>query len=1264
MKILHCADIHLGDLNGPIRDGKNARRQDTLDCMSAITEAARRELPDVSIIAGDLFNRSRVWADTALEDINDAINHFIRPLCQASDHVVLLFGTASHDNPLAFQIIEEVTANEDNLHIFTRPDVCNLYTKCGSVQILALPGFDKGRLRTFVPDADKETENRNATALINEVLLGLSTKLDKGTPSVLVAHYTVAGADMGNGATFLAGQDVVLLPQTIDSTGVTLACLGHIHKQQRIFYNTPTFYSGSPNQLTFTDEESQQGFYIHEITDEGVQSTAYSTPARRHFTLEYTESDLEVLIIKGEAPIPDGIRDAIVRVRYRGTCEQEKALNKAELQRQLLAAGAFHVAEIMPFDRDDSIDAYEELGDDSPTALLNRYLESVNERGTMSPSDIERLKELAAPLILLADDGREADRHVGAFVPKRIEVKNYRSYSSATFDFADIRMAMVNGSNGVGKSSLFMDAIADCLFEISRDDSVGGWVRQGEKSGAITFEFEIGGINYRVSRTRTKSGKGTLAFNRINDNGEWEDCGDTTIRLTQAKIELALGMDCQTFCSVALIRQDAYGLFLEADSDRRMEVLSALLNLGVFVRLEELAKIEASNQRKNLASLKDRMSILAQQIETKEATETELREVEQEVATVSKRIEELEAMIASAQREEALRQEVKLRADEKEREAAALEEKASEKETALAKLTSDRDEALRLADMVDAAEKAVEAVTTARAELERLAPREEELRSKTQRRDAINGDIKKAQAELFRIAKERSVHTELLNCADEIRAAVETLENVRGARSALNRRMSEYSDAKQAVASAEAKRIEFLAETRQRQIEIEMLLETAQKKAALLQDSGCPILENATCAFLKDANEANGQISGLENNLEKVKDEDWVIYLALVGDCNKANAVLSELDDPGVEIQALDQRERSASPIASLSPKLEVAAASIAELDRQEASYKMTMSDSEKESKEITESLKDLQVYAAQAAGLRESIKCNEPTAALHAKCTAAKATAEALLERMSDAVCYINSTREAAKIARLSVKEIRESIHESTSDVDALQRDKKAKEDVKTALAKRTGSLNEKLELIADAHKQHEEYRVETSKAARDLNDYSTLAQCFGIDGIQYMIIRSVVPEIMHRANDILAAMTGGRMAVDFRTEREQKSNQKIVNSLDVWITSLNGGSRPYSSHSGGEKVKIALAVTLALADVKARRAGIQLGMLQIDEPPFLDADGTDAYADALNNMAARNPNIKILAISHDPVMAARFPQRILVHHGDNGSWVSMEEC
>lgn len=74
IKILHTGDIHLGDLAGPVKDGRNLRRLDTLACMEAIYHKAFLEEPNVTIIAGDLFNRSRVWADTALEDVNDALD--------------------------------------------------------------------------------------------------------------------------------------------------------------------------------------------------------------------------------------------------------------------------------------------------------------------------------------------------------------------------------------------------------------------------------------------------------------------------------------------------------------------------------------------------------------------------------------------------------------------------------------------------------------------------------------------------------------------------------------------------------------------------------------------------------------------------------------------------------------------------------------------------------------------------------------------------------------------------------------------------------------------------------------------------------------------------------------------------------------------------------------------------------------------------------------------------------------------------------------
>ena len=70
-------------------------------------------------------------------------------------------------------------------------------------------------------------------------------------------------------------------------------------------------------------------------------------------------------------------------------------------------------------------------------------------------------------------------------------------------------------------------------------------------------------------------------------------------------------------------------------------------------------------------------------------------------------------------------------------------------------------------------------------------------------------------------------------------------------------------------------------------------------------------------------------------------------------------------------------------------------------------------------------------------------------------------------------------------------------------------------------------------------------------------MNDYTVLTQAFGLDGIQYMIIRGVVPEIMRQSNDILAAMTGGRMAVDIRTEREDVYKRQAKTPCGAWTPS-----------------------------------------------------------------------------------------------------------
>ena len=85
----------------------------------------------------------------------------------------------------------------------------------------------------------------------------------------------------------------------------------------------------------------------------------------------------------------------------------------------------------------------------------------------------------------------------------------------------------------------------------------------------------------------------------------------------------------------------------------------------------------------------------------------------------------------------------------------------------------------------------------------------------------------------------------------------------------------------------------------------------------------------------------------------------------------------------------------------------------------------------------------------------------------------------------------------------------------------------------------------------------------------------------------------------------------------------------------------------------------EVVMGLQKELAELKSSTAGVQLGFLFIDEPPFLDDKGVQAYCDALEAIQKRYSSLKIMAITHDPEMKARFPQAVDVVKTAEGSKV-----
>lgn len=357
-------------------------------------------------------------------------------------------------------------------------------------------------------------DNEAWTSYISSMVMGLRAECHK--TSILMAHYTVPGCNMESGQTsFFTNFEPVIPREALEAAGYEAVLLGHIHRPQILNGLHNVFYSGAINAMNFNDEGQERGFWIHEFSDTGKLTKGHNciTPYRRFYTITWDTEEVEAYIREGvmylhRLGFPEDVTDKIVRVRYSCTSEQKKQLNIPALQKDLYELGAFYVADI---EAENAIDVTNRglLSEESdPTLNLKKYLE---EKCFKNP---DKIVELAEPIIAEAmKQSTTAEIH-GVFRPISIAVRNYRNYKEEKFDFADISFCTINGVNGAGKSSLFMDAIVDCLFEETREGDNKAWIRGTEdaRSGSIEFVFDMDkyGISLTDSEGNMKSLRGVI----------------------------------------------------------------------------------------------------------------------------------------------------------------------------------------------------------------------------------------------------------------------------------------------------------------------------------------------------------------------------------------------------------------------------------------------------------------------------------------------------------------------------------------------------------------------------------------------------------------------------------------------------------------------------------------------------------------------------------------------------------------------------------
>ncbi|OZC03084.1 metallophosphoesterase family protein [Rubricoccus marinus] len=355
MKLLHCADIHLGyETHGRLdpASGLNTRLLDFKRCFDFMVERAIAEDIDVFLFAGDAY-RTADPTPTQQKLFAEAL----RPLAAAGIPIVMIVG--NHDHPVSFGKASSVDifgVLEGHVEVFVTPTFRGpsnpIQTKSGPLQLIALPWPIRSKILSR--EAYRRSTPHEIRGAIEEMYTTFvkqsARELDPAVPAIVAAHLTVQGAELsGSERSSLIAHEPTFTVGQLAQPGVDYVALGHIHRFQDRNADAfargegpPVIYSSSIERISFKEFDARKGFVLVDIEPGAEPRTRYEyvdTPARRFLPIEVDASEsanpTEAILA---AVAREDVAGTIVRVRYRVGEEQVGTVDQGAVREALADA--------------------------------------------------------------------------------------------------------------------------------------------------------------------------------------------------------------------------------------------------------------------------------------------------------------------------------------------------------------------------------------------------------------------------------------------------------------------------------------------------------------------------------------------------------------------------------------------------------------------------------------------------------------------------------------------------------------------------------------------------------------------------------------------------------------------------------------------------------------------------------------------------------------------------------------------------------------
>lgn len=340
IRLIHFADLHLGvETHGTMDPdtGLNSRVADFLNTLDNIIDEAVVAHCDIAIFAGDAFKNPRPTPTMQRE--------FAERIKTLAEYMPVLLLVGNHDAPKSVH-------RANSLDIFSALDVENvivgsspggevIQTQNGELYLAWMPFPFRERLLS------KQEYREASIGEIDEIFkIKVQTILRRmaneaqeyDMPRILAGHFGVVGAEPGISTAYFM-HDVLVNAEFLSEHWDYVA-LGHYHGFQQLHDSPPVIYSGSPERISFNEQEEAKGFILADVS-RGNAITEFKQLASREF------ATITIDVRDSSDPTGDTIKHAlsgvadgmIVRVKIKMNAEQE--ISEREIETAL--AGAAHL---------------------------------------------------------------------------------------------------------------------------------------------------------------------------------------------------------------------------------------------------------------------------------------------------------------------------------------------------------------------------------------------------------------------------------------------------------------------------------------------------------------------------------------------------------------------------------------------------------------------------------------------------------------------------------------------------------------------------------------------------------------------------------------------------------------------------------------------------------------------------------------------------------------------------------------------------------